>query len=291
MFSELVEQQRARELARYRKMKSFEGNWPIWKSKIDGLTDNLKDANAIFALGASLSDIFRATGGEGRNQSTQSAGGTGWEALVSWYLNLVFCGTRAIAFRQNKPLVPPAIFDAATVKYGSHKTNTESDISVIVFPRNLDDLGTGSATMKLDRAVRRDLSDTHLRIIQCKTNWNDNAQIPMLWDMVYQGNFPEHSTVRIGTGGVTVRKLASFKYCFVTVPTNKSDYRTDTLAVKRLGGMTGGNFWGQPSKPGVAESLAEIFTNEFDFVFPSSVTSSIDAAISEEIGPFGVDRI
>lgn len=22
-------------------------------------------------------------------------------------------------------------------------------------------------------------------IIQCKTNWNDNAQIPMLWNMVY----------------------------------------------------------------------------------------------------------
>lgn len=290
MFSELVEKHRSREIARYRKMKSFEANWPTWKSEIDKLTKSLTDADAIFSLGGRLSEIFKSTGGEGRNQSTQSAGGTGWEALVSWYLNLVFCGTRAIAFRQNKPLVPPAIFDAATVKYGSHKTNTESDISVVVFPQNMDELGKGSATAKLDRAIRRDLGDTHLRIIQCKTNWNDNAQIPMLWDMVYQGNFPDHSTVRIGTGGVTVRKLGSFKYCFVTVPTNKNEYRSDTLAVKRLGGMTGGNYWGQASKPGVAESLAEIFTNEFDFVFPSSVTTSIEAAISEEIGPFGVDQ-
>ncbi len=290
MFNELIEKHRARELARYRKMKSFEGNWPVWKAKIDELTSDLSDADAIFSLGSKLSEIFRTTGGNGRNQSTQSAGGTGWEALVSWYLNLVFCGTRAIAFRQNKPLVPAAIFDAATVKYGSHKTNTESDISVVVFPENMDDLGTGSATQKLDRAVRRELDQTHLRIIQCKTNWNDNAQIPMLWDMVYQGNFPDHSTVRIGTGGVTVRKLGSFKYCFVTVPTNKNEYRSETLAVKRLGGMTGGNYWGQSSKPGVAESLSEIFTNEFDFVFPSSVTASIDAAITEEIGPFGLDQ-
>ena len=31
----------------------------------------------------------------------------------------------------------------------------------------------------------RDFDSFEIGVIQCKTNWNDNAQIPMLWDMIY----------------------------------------------------------------------------------------------------------
>ncbi|MCH1941641.1 hypothetical protein [Holdemania massiliensis] len=37
----------------------------------------------------------------------------------------------------------------------------------------------------LDAYVARDFYEIEKQIIQCKTNWNDNAQVPMFWDAVY----------------------------------------------------------------------------------------------------------
>ena len=282
MPDQFLEEYRQKEVKNLRKMKTFENCWPTWLARMRIATSDFSDAEAIWGLGGQLSDVFRSTG-QGRTQSSQSGGGAAWEALVCWYLNVAFAGTTAIAFKQKKTIVPKTIFDAATVKYGNYKTNTESDVCVLVLPSDVKFGNQRKAIDKLDHAVRERLGETHLAIIQCKTNWNDNAQIPMLWDMVYQGNYPEKSNVRIGTAGVTIKKMASFRYSFVVVPTVKADFTSASMAVHRIRGLTGGNYWGQPSKSGVAQSLSEIFTDNFDYAFPGTVQKSINSAISDNL--------
>lgn len=260
-------------------MKTFRTCWPTWLKRARILTSDFSDADAVWGLGEHLAEIFKLTG-KGRSQSSLSGGGAAWEGLVCWYLNVVFAGTNAIALKPKKALVPKTIFDAATVKYGNYKTNTESDLYVIVLPDDVNFATSGKALEILDQAVKSHLGGIDLAIVQCKTNWNDNAQIPMLWDMVYQGTFPSTSTVHIGTAGVTIKKMASFRYSFVVVPSQKSGFTPSSMAVHRLRGMTGGNYWGLPSQTGVAQALSEIFTDNFDKAFPSTVQKSIQKAIS-----------
>lgn len=279
---QFLEEYRLREINNLRNMKTFGNCWPTWLDQLRSATKDFTDAQAIWDLGSRLSDIFRSTG-KGRTQSSQSGGGAAWEGLVCWYLNVVFAGTTAIAFKQKRSVVPKTVFDAATVKYGNYKTNTESDLCVLVLPADVEFGAQRKAINKLDQAVSERLAETHLAIVQCKTNWNDNAQIPMLWDMVYQGNYPASSNVRIGTAGVTIKKMKSFRYSFVVVPTVKGKFTSASMAVHRIRGLTGGNYWGQPSRAGVAQSLSEIFTDNFDCAFPSTVQKSIDSAISDAL--------
>lgn len=100
---------------------------------------------------------------------------------------------------------------------------------------------------------------------QCKTNWNDNAQIPMLWNMLYNQSrkgalIPNGFS--IGRNGYSLKNLALFGYAFVTVPTQKkgpAGYKASNLDVMRVKTMSAGNYWGHPSINGVCMSLAEFF--------------------------------
>jgi hypothetical protein len=284
--SQFLETYRAMQVARLHQMKSFSACWPIWEKQIVQLTSNFSDPRAIYELGSKLSGIFRSTGGDGRDQSSLSGGGAAWEALVCWYLNLVFTGTRAIAFKQNKALVPQCIFDAATVTYGNNPTNTESDISVIVVPKG----GTLPTTQRSDREtyealVSQDFARVSLGIIQCKTNWNDNAQIPMLWDMVYRADYAKNTGVVVGRNGYSVRHL-NFSYSFVVVPSQKAPIIAGSVPTIRVNALSGGNYWGQPTSKGVAQSLSEIFMRNFGDAFDTNVQETIRAAIQQKVGHY-----
>ncbi len=284
--TDFIELYRAKQIGRLMAMDSFNQAWRKWEPQIRKITSEYSDPAAIYGLGNHLSEIFRSTGTGGRDQASLSGGGAAWEALVCWYLNQVFVGTRAIAFKQNKALIPDCIFDAATVTYGNQQTNTESDISVIVLPDNL----TFPASLTGDKAifehlVRQDFSNVGLGIIQCKTNWNDNAQIPMLWDMVYKADYTTASGVKIGRNGFSVKQL-EFSYSFVVVPSQKKAIVAGSIPTVRVNALTGGNYWGQATKNGVALSLTEIFMRNFGRVFPKNVQDTIKSAIANKIGPY-----
>jgi hypothetical protein len=274
-----IEEYRQKQIRDLHTMKTFGSCWPTWLKNMRTLTNDFSDANAIWELGQHLAKTFQLTG-KGRSQSSLSGGGAAWEGLVCWYLNVVFAGTPGLALKPKKALVPQTILDAATVKYGNYKTNTESDLYVIVLPDDLSFSKSGKALETLDQVIKSNLGGTDLAIVQCKTNWNDNAQIPMLWDMVYQGTFPSTSTVHIGTACVKIQKMKSFRYSFVVVPSQKGGFTPNSMAVHRLRGMTGGNYWGLPSQKGVAQALGEIFTDNFDHAFSGTVQHSIQNAIS-----------
>jgi hypothetical protein len=177
-------------------------------------------------------------------------------------------------------MVPSSIKDALTINYGTTVTNSESDLIVLVFPNHTDFLADTALTPQLYSGGRliekrilshfssqtsRHFSDFELGVVQCKTNWNDIAQIPMLWDLVYRANgFTTGSQISLGRNSFLISNLKRFTYSFVTVPTNSlSDYSPNKMQVKRVAQLSGGNYWGFTSKSGVAFSVKEIFTKNF----------------------------
>lgn len=270
-----------------RATNTWQACWPTWEPEILRRTANLSDARKVYELGSQLKDIFFLTNTEVRDQSAVSSGGAAWESLVCWYLNLVFSGTNAVAMRQSRTVVPAVLLDATTITYGNYQTNTESDLCIIVYPADFVFPGAGKDYLKaLDAALASRLGDVELGIIQCKTNWNDNAQIPMLWDMVYQASFGRGTHVKIGRNGYSVRHLKRFSYSFVTVPTQKRLPTPTSMPVKRTNKLSGGNYWGLPSATGVALSLSEIFTRNFESAFEKDVQSSISDAMQSKTGLF-----
>jgi hypothetical protein len=178
-------------------------------------------------------------------------------------------GTRAVVIKKNSHL-PSSIRDALTVTYGNVKTNTESDLVAVTFPsdaqlNNFSDAYTLARMVSLDDRISQLLGQTEVCVLQCKTNWNDNAQIPMLWDMVYSATGFLGSKIAVGTNSHSVRTLQKFSYAFVTVPTqrNLATFTPTATAVRRVSNLSGGNYWGQASKSGVAGSIADIFSMNF----------------------------
>lgn len=301
MYNTVPEQLRKLAIGNVFSTPTYKKCWKIWQPEIIKLLGNNYSENDILNLGDNLSNIFKSTGGGGRGQGELSASGTAWESLVCWYINLCTVGSRVVAVRKMS-IVPKAIQDAITVNYGNFACNTESDITIIVFPdlpeyntdinllNVLDNLGKqinpilrNKFNLKLtNHLAERDFDKFEIGIIQCKTNWNDNAQIPMLWDMIYSAGGFRNRNITIGRNGYNIQNAASFSYSFVTVPSNKKTvYKPDGVAVKRVTNLSGGNYWGNPSVQNVAKSLKEIFTNNFNTGSRTGLRTDIRTAIPE----------
>ena len=270
-------------------MSSFNSCWNIWKPIIESKLD-INNPSTIFNLGDELSSIFKSTANGGRQSSTSgedaqsllSAGGACWEGLVCWYLNLALIGTRTVVIKHSKKLIPTPIAHAITVSYDNFKSTTESDLIAITFPNEsvftceIDDINTYLTTslnlykkggnfnynQVIDKLTEIYFNNIKMCVVQCKTNWNDNAQIPMLWDMIYSGNSFSRG-ISVGNEGYKITP-STFSYAFVTVPTNNTEYKPDSTSVKRVRNLSGGNYWGKPTVNDVAKSIKEIITANFD---------------------------
>ena len=301
MYNTIPDQLRKLALENVFSTPTFRACWQIWEPEIKRILGTNYTENDIINLGDHLSDIFRSTGGNGRGQGELSSSGIAWESLVCWYINVCSVGSRIVAMRKMS-IVPKAIQDAITVNYGNFACNTESDITIIVFP-NLPDYNTDIAQLNIlnhlgvqipiikrnkfnfeitNFLAERDFNLFEIGIIQCKTNWNDNAQIPMLWDMIYSAGGFRGRNITIGRNGFNIQNAQSFTYSFVTVPSNQNaTYSPNGVAVKRVTNLSGGNYWGKPSVQNVAKSLKEIFTNNFQSGSRTGLRTDIRSAIPE----------
>ena len=258
---------------------SFSAVWEVWRAEIKKIA-NKPTERQILSLGDCLYDIFHSTNSNGRGQSDVSSGGAAWEALICWYLNLCLIGRRTVVTKHNKQLLPTPIAHAITVNYDNFTSNTESDLIAVTFPDkqhyavdkfdvSVKDTGDTIVPISTKRGAYnllpllnaltdKDFTELEIHIIQCKTNWNDNAQIPMLWDMVYSAS-AFRKGITIGKNGYSIKDIVRFSYSFVTVPTVKLDkIRSTSVAVQRVRNLSGGNYWGRPSQSGVAKSLQEL---------------------------------
>ena len=254
---------------------SFKQAWGSWQGTIESRLHGHDWGSRAFNLGDHLSEIFQTTGSPGRSQSTVSASGASWECFVQWYLNLIFWGTPVVAVRQNRSFVPPCISDCLTVTISNNPTNSESDLLVFSVPDA--HLLAGSSLSDLNVHLESRLRSVNLSVVQCKTNWNDNSQIPMLWDMIYNAH-SRLSNVSIGINGFSPIGLGSFSYGFMTVPTNKPEnIKRSSLCVLRVKDLTGGNYWGRPTASGIASSIKEFPGRNFSSFFEGSVIGHLSA--------------
>lgn len=270
-------------------MKSY------WLSEIRyHFNETQHTTNDLFQLGNQLGSIFKSTAKideDARNQGLLSTAGHVFECLITWYVNLGLIGTNTIAIKFKKNLIPDAIKDALTVTYGNHgnPSNSESDIVVISFDQIKEEFFSQMPEdiLKNDKKfyeMLNALTETHfhdirVNVIQCKTNWNDNAQIPMAWDLIYSATQFNNDKIQVGIKGRKVHDLLSFKYSFTTVPSqaNSKQYTMRSVAVQRVNMLSGHNFWCSATKRDtedqskvVAYSIAEIFSLNFDSIFDAS---------------------
>lgn len=242
--------------------------WPTWQQGIRQRAGATPNASTVLALGAQLTSIFQTTAQSGRAQSDVSGGGAGWESLVCWYMNLCLIGTRTVVIKK-RSAVPASVRDALTVTYGNVSTNSESDLVAVTLPDSpqLNGLnGTLDASNRnaIESYVAGHMGDTEALVIQCKTNWNDNAQIPMMWDMIYSAQSFNKSTISLGLRGHSIHTLKKFAYAFITLPSNRNAvYTPNSMPVNRVKNLSGGNYWGKPSVNGVASDASQIFARNF----------------------------
>jgi len=271
-----------------------------WKDEVNTRLA-VRNATNIINLGDQLSEIFRSTSnstetGSSRTQSDVSGGGAAWEALICWYLNLCLVGTNTVVVKSSKELIPDPIRESLKVSYGTFVSNTESDLIAITFPplenyiidkMNLNLIDNQGVAIPLTigrnskfntKALLNQLAvDYEVGVIQCKTNWNDNAQIPMLWDLIYASNGFRNG-VSVGTSAFSIRNLQHFSYSFVTVPTSRGPFTSNSTSVKRVSNLSGGNFWGGASQSNVAHSIKEMCSMNFSSGAPN-IRQSIALAI------------
>jgi len=255
-------------------LKSFRRSWLSFEPEIRKILGPNPTADDILNLGTKLAQVFQSNS-TGRTQSGVSSAGTAWECLVLWYFNLVLNGTHVAAIRPHTRFTPPSISNSTAVTIGNTRTNTESDLIVFTIPESDAvgeyDFGT------IDAAIASESKHVSVAVVQCKSNWNDNAQVPMLWGLIYAsaGSISTNKNVSIGSNGINPASFQSFTYSFVTVPTSRGPFKHNSLAVLRVSALSGGNYWGHPTRNGVAQSVSEFFTANFPNAFRSTVQNSI----------------
>ena len=255
-------------------LPSLQKSWSAWQPVIETLIGKQPTAKSIYELGNNLEKVFRAKMA-GRTQSDVSGAGVAWEGLVCWYLNMVFYGTSVVVVRPHVKFLPKILSDALSVTISNIKTNTESDLVAFNVPdlHNLSDVNLNT----IDSAISAKPDETEISVMQCKSNWNDNAQIPMLWDLIYSSNSFRLANVSVGSNGVSPTSFKRFTYGFATVPTNKANvkYTPSSLSVLRVKNLSGGNYWGRPTLGGVAKSVNEYCSANFGSYFTGTVQNSI----------------
>ena len=308
MTQNIIEYARELSIKQLFSTEGFNSSWNTWRTVINNNhLSTPPTARQIFDLGDKLRDIFKTTGQAGRSQSDVSGGGTSWESLVCWYLNLCTTNRRTFVIKHHKNLIPDAINKAITVNYGNFRSNTESDLIAITFPNkneytidkdsiNIHDSNDNKIETYtrnkfnylgiINALVERDFSDIEIHIIQCKTNWNDNAQIPMLWDAIYSAhNF--RNGISVGSEGYSIHDTQRFTYSFVTVPSNQLEkkgnrtYKNSSTAVLRVRNLSGGNYWGLPSEIGVANSIKELVERNLKTGHKDSILNTIKYSIPD----------
>lgn len=110
----IIEEIRQNAVADLFKTATVNNCWQRWGREIRAIIGNDPTPQSILDLGDHLAEVFRTTGQEGRDQSELSGGGTGWEALITWYFNLCTLGSRVVAIKKTGSL-PTPIRDSITV--------------------------------------------------------------------------------------------------------------------------------------------------------------------------------
>jgi len=258
---------------------SFKNSWGNYLLGINHYLGTTPNGQTVFDLGDNFADCFQGNSPAGRSQSGLSISGSAWECFVSWYLNFILWNTNVVVTKKVKSFVPQVIRDSISVNIANISTNSESDILAYTVPNSL--LKTKDLNINdINNAISANIHNEDLVVIQTKTNWNDNSQVPLLWDIVYKSGINPVSNITVGQNGVNPMSFRRFAYSFVTVPTT-SIPKPNSVIVSRVKNLSGGNFFGHKTVTGVARSIKEFFGHNFPSVMSSSVPNHINQNLQQ----------
>lgn len=255
-------------------IKWFTQNWDDVGPKFANVLKQGCSSEDVIGIGDHLRSFFKGQANDDDNalldkyQRNTMVGtvGDGWQSLISYYLNLGYLGSHAIALTRS--FVPKTVKDILSVSYTDGSVNADIDIALISNPQISREASSGNFATdvkRFDEIIKNSLSETSLIVIQSKTNWNENAQIPMLWDLLYsQVREGSPSTnYRIGADYATLQDLSYFGYSFMTVPTNDRAVKIEPNRVeaRRVRHLSMGAYWGMKSKQGVIKSIKCFFAD------------------------------
>ncbi len=278
-------------------MKSIADVWPSAGTSLrSALPTHAPSAQDVINLGRHLSPVFTAQyeaeelTTEAQQQGALSRGGAFWEGLVVWYLNLCFAGTRAVAIKK-KSQMPSHVRDSLTVWLSAIDRLSEPDVLILHLDSPaLDAPSVGNPVSGFQNLINANFALTQVINLQCKTNWNDSIQTPMLWNLMYSAarqatgagaasmNVLGAASITFGSDGHYLQGLGGFRHTFVTVPSNDLAGFTPTSSpVLRGKAFSGGCFWGYPTTPNACRSIAEFF-NVNSTMLPALATIGASAA-------------
>jgi len=247
-------------LGRSADIGSVEASWPHWRLDLARAVGPRPTAATVWSLGEVLRNAFMSVPKAGRSQAEVSRSGYAFQFLVSWYLNLMLWGTEVVVVVCNDDTLPSSLQDTVAVRMGTTMSKSETDLMAFSVPGGSDwrqgPLGTVS---QVDARLRNRFKDVSAVVLQTKTNWADNAQVPMLWDLIYDVERFASKNVEVGVGGFTPRSLKKFRYAFATVPTGSAPEKRKAsgVNVKRVQQLSGHNFWCAKTVPDVALCINE----------------------------------
>lgn len=195
----LIEKIRQQQMKKILSLPSFQKDWVLRedflatkmgdfsKRKVVNLSDYLGDCFRTRSVPAGSSSIA-ATSSRAVSNRLNSGSGDIWESIVTWYLNICLYGTNAVAVR-GKEFCPKPIKDSISILHDSSVLHSEPDV-MIICSKELNDLEEEKSWIKsvtkINEVVEKDFKKVCVINIQAKTNWNENAQYGMLWNMLYK---------------------------------------------------------------------------------------------------------
>lgn len=279
----ITEQLREVSINRLFETKSFNSAWKTWKPLISKHFNKELNSKNILKLGDDLRNIFKSTKDKKENktkseqQSEKSSAGNSFEALICWYLNLCLKNSRSFVSKFHKDLVPKSVQDSLTITYGNFKNTSETDLIGFVLPEDENYLKKKCKNKKelfklFNEFAEKKFSNFQVAIIQLKTNWNDVAQVPFLYNVLYRLGGVVQDNVQVGVNSWDTNSLNRFSYSFVTLPTQQdlNTYKNTSIAVQRVSGLSGGNYWCAPTKNGIALSIQEMPSRIFGSGFKNN---------------------
>lgn len=276
------------ELAKNSSIRKSLATWmPRIRELLDYDAESKLSPQKVDALGSELRSIFFSTSPSGRTQSGVSSAGTSWEFLSTWYLNLQVIGLPIWVSQVKNGLVPQVLVETFTLSMGNWNSTSEPDLVMFAVPLERAEITPQIRNPRLkknvelknfistsDKLIRERMNEISASIIQCKSNWNDNSQTVQLWGLIYDSSASRRAlaSLTVGSGGLMPSGFDRFTYAFFTAPTQKNltGYKPGSTTVERLSSLSGGNYWGAATKPGVARSLNEFILRNYSDYLPSS---------------------
>ena len=104
----------------------------------------------------------------------------------------------------------------------------------------------------------------------------------MLWDMVYNAQGFQNNNISVGINNYSLNSFHNFSYSFATVPTtDPSKINHNSVAVKRVITLSGGNYWGHPTRNNVASSIKELFNRNLSNGISPNIRTTLRNSLPE----------